>query len=124
VRFLLDQNQSPRLIELLAAHGHEAQHVRDLGMRASPDIAILEAARRSGQVIISGDTDFGELLASSDATGPLIVLIRRQGQRRAHQIVALLLANLDVLTDELEAGAIVVLDADRIRVRRLPIDPD
>lgn len=114
VRFLLDQNQSLRLIESLAAHGHETQHVRDLGMRASSDVDILEAARRSGHVIISGDTDFGELLAASDATGPSVVLIRRRGQRRAHQIAALLLANLDILTDELETGAIVVFDADRI----------
>jgi len=38
-------------------------------------------------------------------------------------VAALLLANLDALIDDLDAGAVVVFDADRVRVRRLPIEP-
>ena len=48
-------------------------------------------------------------------------MIRRQGARRAGELAALLLANLEAVTDDLAAGAIVVFDADRIRIRRLPI---
>jgi hypothetical protein len=32
------------------------------------------------------------------------------------------LANLDAVTDDLDAGAIVVIGDGRLRVRRLPID--
>lgn len=92
-------------------------------MRTSSDAEILAAARADARVIVSADTDFGELLARTNADGPSVLLIRRQGQRRARQLAALILANLGDVAGDLNAGAVVVLDADRIRVRRLPIRP-
>lgn len=120
----LDENQSPLLVEHLQRAGHEAAHVRDVGLRAAPDVEILSYAAQHGQVIVSGDMDFGELLAKNQATAPSVVLFRRQGQRRAAQIADLLLANLEVIADDLAAGAIVVLDQDRIRIRQLPMRAD
>lgn len=120
MRFLLDQNQSPLLVELLAAHGHDV--VRDRGLSRAPDSDILEVALAERRTLISADTDFGEILARSNAAGPSIVLFRRQGQRRAAEVAALLLANLAAVTEELDGGAVVVFDADRVRVRRLPMD--
>lgn len=122
MRFLLDQNQSPLLVELLAAHGHDVAHVRDRGLARAPDRRILEVALAERRTVISADTDFGEILARSNAAGPSIVLFRRQGQRRAEEVSALLLANLAAVTEDLDGGAVVVFDADRVRVRRLPMD--
>jgi predicted nuclease of predicted toxin-antitoxin system len=121
VKFLLDQNQSPLLVGALVEFGHEAVHVRDLGMSRASDTEILAFAHREGLVILSSDTDFGELLARSNAALPSVVLFRRQGERRAAQIAALLAANLDSVAEDLDAGAIVVLEADRVRIRRLPM---
>jgi predicted nuclease of predicted toxin-antitoxin system len=123
VKFLLDENQSPALVELIAAAGHDVVHARDVGLRSAPDAAVLESAARSGRVLISGDTDFGELLATSNAALPSVVLFRRQGQRRAREVSALLLMNLATVAADLETGAVVVFDDDRIRVRALPIRP-
>lgn len=123
MRFLLDQNQSPLLVGLLAAAGHDAVHVRDVAMATAIDREILSFALEQQRVVVSADTDFGELLARSNASGPSILLFRRQGQRRASDVATLLLANLDALIEDLDAGAVVVFDADRVRVRRLPIQP-
>ena len=41
MRFLLDQNQSPLLVGLLAAVGHDAVHVRDVAMATAIDREIL-----------------------------------------------------------------------------------
>jgi predicted nuclease of predicted toxin-antitoxin system len=123
VRFLLDENQSPTMVELLARLGHDAVHVRDVGLARSSDGVILAAARNDSRVVVSGDTDFGDLLASTNAASPSVVLIRRQGQRRAVQVVALLHANLEAVLADLDAGAVVVIDADRVRIRRLPLRP-
>ncbi len=123
MKFLLDENQSPVLVDLIVAAGHDVVHARDIGLKSAPDSAVLATAAETGRVLISGDTDFGELLAASNASSPSVVLFRRQGQRRAGQIAALLLMNLATVEADLEAGAVVVFDSDRIRVRALPMQP-
>ena len=124
MNFLLDENQSPLLVSLLASLGHNVVHVRDLGLSSAADVVVLAVASEQGRVLISSDTDFGELLAESNASAPSVVLFRRQGQRRAAELVKLLSANLGAIAEDLETGALVVIDADRIRVRRLPMNPD
>ena len=39
------------------------------------------------------------------------------------QVAELLMMNLRMVAEDLETGAIVVLDDDRIRVRRVPLRP-
>jgi predicted nuclease of predicted toxin-antitoxin system len=124
VKFLLDQNVSPALVGLLADADHLAEHVRDLGMREAPDDVVLAAARDADAVLISSDTDFGELLARSNAKGPSVILLRRQEGRRASKIASLIVANLQAVADDLASGAIVVLDDDRVRIRSLPLQPE
>ncbi|MSO78998.1 MAG: hypothetical protein EXQ79_05275 [Acidimicrobiia bacterium] len=121
MRFLLDENLSEHLGELLLAAGHEALHVRTLGLASSDDDAILDLAEQRGAVLISPDTDFGTILAETHRTRPSIILLRRERGRRAPQQARLLLENLDQVADDLRDGAIVVLEDQRVRVRRLPI---
>lgn len=78
MRFLVDENLSRRLPELLAAYGHDAVHVADAGLRSASDDEVLQAARRNDRILISADTDFGTLLAMERAEGPSVILIRRE----------------------------------------------
>lgn len=121
MRFLIDNNLSPVLAEGLKAAGHDAVHVRDLGMQAATDPVVLGQARSEGRILISADTDFGTLLARSKATRPSVLLIRRLIGRRAAEQSAIIQANLQAVTEDLDAGAIVVLSGEWIRVRRLPL---
>jgi predicted nuclease of predicted toxin-antitoxin system len=75
VKFLVDANLPPALAQWLAAEGHEAQHVADLGMEAMPDREILKHARDSDACIVTKDEDF-VLLQALDRAGPAIVWIR------------------------------------------------
>ena len=93
-------------------------------MREAPDEVVLAAARDADAVLISSDTDFGELLARSNANGPSVILLRRQEGRRASEIASLILANLGAVADDLASGPIVVLDDDRVRIRSLPFRPE
>jgi predicted nuclease of predicted toxin-antitoxin system len=124
MRFLLDENQSPLLVGLLGASGHNVVHVRELGLAGESDQVILALAAAEGRVIVTADTDFGELLAQTNAAAPSVILLRRQTGRRAAQVASLVLANLACVLVDLDAGAIVVLDEDRLRVRSLPIRPE
>ena len=67
MKFLIDNNLSPLLAESLKAAGHDAVHVRDLGLQAATDEVVLEHARSQDQVLVSADADFGTLLARSGA---------------------------------------------------------
>ena len=53
-----------------------------------------------------------------------MILLRRQEDRRADDIAALIIANLDAVADDLSAGALVVLDNELIRIRSLPFRPE
>ncbi len=121
MKFLIDNNLSPLLAESLKAAGHDAVHLRDLGMQAAPDPAVLQRAQGDERVLVSADTDFGGLLSRSRATGPSVLLIRRLAGRRAAEQSAIILANLDQIAEDLTAGAVVVIGDDWIRIRRLPM---
>jgi predicted nuclease of predicted toxin-antitoxin system len=121
VKFLIDNNLSPLLADALKAAGHDSVHLRDRGMQAATDHAVLEHARADERILVSADTDFGGLLARSGTSTPSVILIRRLAGRRAAEQAAIILANLDQVAEDLTAGAIVVLHEDSLRVRRLPM---
>ena len=123
MRLLLDNNLSPRLVDSLRDAGHDVEHVSDPGLQASPDDEVLRYASAHGRVLVSADTDFGALLARTGADRPSVILIRRSSARRADEIAALLLSNLDQVADDLDAGAIVVMTDTDLRIRRLPLPP-
>ena len=77
MRLLIDANLSPRVATGLCSAGLDARHVADAGLVTAADEAILEHAAANDLVIISADSDFGELLAASPgATSPSVVLLR------------------------------------------------
>ncbi len=90
-------------------------HVSDIGLRGAPDTTVLAAADEDNRILITADTDFGKLLALSEASRPSVILLRRPGRRSAEraQIV------LDVLDEALHRGAVVTVETTRIRVREL-----
>jgi predicted nuclease of predicted toxin-antitoxin system len=121
MKFLIDNNLSPLLAQHLAAAGHDAVHLREYGLQAAPDPVVLARTRTESRVLVSADTDFGTLLAREKATQPSVLLIRRIAGRRAADQASIILANLETIEHDLDAGAVVVLTDDSLRIRRLPI---
>jgi predicted nuclease of predicted toxin-antitoxin system len=121
VRFLVDQNLSPLIAAGLRKAGYDAAHTNDLGLERAEDNDVLLRARSEERIVVSADTDFGALLAESGTATPSVILIRRTADRSADRLLRLVLANLPTVEEALADGAIVVFDAERMRVRRLPL---
>ncbi len=123
MRFLIDNALSPVVAERLQDAGHDAAHVRDYGLHAASDEEIFDRAQQEQRVIVSADTDFGTLLALRRERSPSVVLFRHGTQRRPEQQSETLLANIATIKRDLADGSIVVVEPDRIRVRKLPLIP-
>jgi predicted nuclease of predicted toxin-antitoxin system len=121
MRFFIDDALSLDVAAGLQGAGHDAVHVRDYGMAAAKDEEIFDRAKAEDRVIVSADTDFGTLLATRRANKPSVVLFRGATPRRPTGQTALLIANLSSIESDLLAGAIVIIEPRRLRIRALPI---
>ena len=120
MKLLLDQGLPRSAVRHLAETGIVAEHVGDSGMAMATDTQILEAARELQAIVVTLDSDFHTLLAKMHAINPSVVRIRIEGLR-GKPLAAILQRVLAMTGTELEAGAVVSVTTDRIRVRRLPI---
>jgi predicted nuclease of predicted toxin-antitoxin system len=120
MRFLIDNSLSPRLADGLRECGHDAVHMRELLPVDAADVAIFELASEQDRVVLAQDTDFGTILAQREADRPSVVLFR--GRRKATaDVLDLFQSMFPSIVDDLSAGAVVVFDDTRVRIRRLPI---
>jgi predicted nuclease of predicted toxin-antitoxin system len=124
VKLLIDNALSPVVASLLRDAGHDALHVRDLGLAAAEDDALVARAANDGRVVVSADTDFGTILALRVLRSPSFILWRRAAPRRPEHQAPVIASVIAAAEAELDLGAVVVIEANRIRIRRLPIGGD
>ena len=124
MRFLLDANLSPGLGPRLTAAGYDVVHVADVGLLTDLDSTIFDHAATKGYAVITADTDFSMLLAVRGAARPSVILLRHVAELRPDAHAALLIANLPVVMDDLQRGAVVSLSPTRLSIRSLPITAD
>lgn len=121
MRLLLDANLSPRVAAGLRVAGHDAIHVEDLSLLRATDEEIFDRAAADGLVVVTADTDFGMLLTLRRATSPSVVQLRHVAELLPDVHLALLIANMPAIAEDLDRGAIVSLSPTRLAIRGLPM---
>ena len=120
MKLLIDMNLSPRLADLLTKAGHQAVYWGTIGKPNAEDEEILTWAKENGYVILTNDLDFGTILAVMGLESPSVIQFRRRDVL-PETIVPLVLQVVEKFADELFAGALIVVDERRYRVRLLPL---
>jgi len=120
MKFLLDVHMPPILASSLEEEGHQYRLLAKIADPKSLDMEIIEIARLSGEVILTHDLDFGTLLAFSNASSPSVIIFRIP-QINFSVLYQLIKENWVTVEDPLNKGAIVVFQANAIRIRELPI---
>ena len=124
MRFLADAGLSPATVLFLNQLGHEAIHVRTLGMQRAPDADVVARARADSSVVLTFDLDFGEVLALGVFDKPSVIIFRLSDER-PESVNLRLAAILAECASILESGALISVGDTRYRVRKLPIgQPD
>jgi predicted nuclease of predicted toxin-antitoxin system len=106
VKFLVDAQLPPALARWLRESGHEAQAVREVGMREAEDAAIWNHAVAAGAVIITKDDDFLKQAQLASAS-PVIVWLR-VGNTSNEALRRWFMPQLPQITALIEQGARVL----------------
>jgi len=120
MKYLLDHGLPRSAAALLRERGYDAVHTGEIGYAAAEDSAILERARQENRVVITLDADFHMLLAQSGASLPSVIRVRIEGLR-AEALTELLQRVVDDWLNELTIGAVLTIQARRVRCHRLPL---
>lgn len=117
MRLKLDENLSRHLKATLAVLGHDVTTAADEGLLGQSDTAVGAAAAREGRVLLTLDLEFGDLRKYPPGTHPGVVLFRPRsfGPLAVNRFVERFAQESDL--QEL-AGAVVVVEPGRVRVRR------
>lgn len=117
---VIDMNLSVEWVAELAQHGWHAIHWSTVGNPAAEDQEIMAWALANGCVVFTHDLDFGTMLALTHATGPSVLQVRGQDVL-PEDISPSVVAALRQHDAALAAGALVVVDVKKSRVRVLPL---
>lgn len=116
MRFLVDRCAGKRLAEWLAAQGHDVLDVRDLGQDPG-DLALLMLAAQQQRILVTIDHDFGALIFVGGQPHAGIV---RLPDVPADLRITLLGDLLARHADDLQAGCVITVQRDKLRILRRP----
>jgi len=120
MKFLADMGVSLKTVSYLRLAGHDAVHLRDEGLQRLDDDLILQKAEQEQRVLLTMDLDFGYLMSLTGAMSPSVVLFRL-GDESVEVVNDRLDEVIELCETDLIHGAVVSVNEESIRVRRLPI---
>jgi predicted nuclease of predicted toxin-antitoxin system len=115
VTFLADECVDRQIVERLRLYGHEVAYVAERSPGITDEVVLTES-RISGSVLITVDTDFGEIVFRQRRASVGVLLIRLRGLTPAMK--ATVVAEAVREHGHELAGAFAVLSPGNIRIRR------
>lgn len=117
MRLLLDQNLRIQTKEFLRQLGYDVVDTRNLGLSRATDREIVEVAIKEGRIIVTYNSDFGDIRDFPPGSYPGVIRLRvhPQTDEVLHPRLAEFLGSVE--PEQLQ-GALVILDNVKARIRR------
>jgi predicted nuclease of predicted toxin-antitoxin system len=116
MRFLIDRCAGRLLADWLRKQGHDVVESRELGPDPG-DRAVLDWAAKETRILVTIDTDFGELIYLENLSHAGLVRLPDVPARERQLIMQDLLTRYET---ELQDAAIITVRGDRIRISKGP----
>ena len=120
MKILIDMNLSPILAKMLNDMGIESVHWYKIGTPDAKDTEIMAYAKEHDYIVLTCDLDFSAILSTTHGHKPSVVLMRSHGFsiEKAAEFIS---SSIIQCSAELKKGAILTIDANRARMRLLPL---
>lgn len=118
MKLVVDMNLSRDWVDALQADGFDAVHWAAVGPESADDDLILDWARDNDALVLTRDLDFAAAISMLDLTSPSVIQVRIR-QARPDRHMPLVRRALALHRDDLDRGAIVTIEEERIRIRKL-----
>jgi len=117
VKILLDADMPRSSIRIIRSLGFDAEDVRDIGMGRAKDKEIIEYALNNSRIIVTRDTDFGEILRYPKHPGAII--LRLPNTFTTKEVNKKLKEFLSSVSENEIRNAIIIVEISRYRRREL-----
>ena len=114
-RFLADESCDFRIVRTLRSAGHDVVAISETA-RGATDEVVIALAVEDNRILVTEDTDFGQLVYARGHQSSGVILIRFPGSTRAS--LSELVRTLVDETGERLNGAFVVMQPGRTRISR------
>jgi len=120
MKILVDMNLSPKWADFLTGNSIEAVHWSSIGHPDAPDTAIFDYAQTHDFTVLTNDLDFGFILAITHGKKPSVIQTRT-GTLGPHKIGSIVVSAINLLSADIDQGALVTIDQHKTRVTLLPL---
>ena len=106
MKVIVDAQLPPALARLFAAHGFDAVHVEDLGMKHAADSDIWNVAGAESRAVVTKDSDFSARWERGNRSVPVVWI--RCGNIRNRLLLAQIAPLLSQIAERLSRGETLV----------------
>ncbi len=117
MKFVLDENLSLSLIEVLRELGFEAEHVINVGLRGCSDKKISAYAKKQQAVLITKDLEFANIMIYPKNAHYGLIVLRLPNYFTISRMKESLKEFLTKSKPEICIGTIIILEVGRFRMR-------
>ena len=117
LKFLTDENISPRIVSFLRKKGIDVVDVKEKGWHGNEDKYLMEIANKGKRFILTHDTDFGTLAINEGVPCYGIIYMRLRNLNVSNVIN--ILEKLLMVDKDIPEGSVIVVEDTRLRIRTI-----